>query len=161
MKKRTWFEKLTDTKGLPKIVELDGKAAQRWGGNSMVVPLPMDIYNLMSQVPSGKVTTVNEIRKALAKKYNTDIACPLTTGIFACISAWASTESTGNKAIKPIPYWRTLKSNFQLNEKFPGGVENQAEKLKSEGIEVIQKGNKFKVAPSESQFFSSENFQIF
>jgi alkylated DNA nucleotide flippase Atl1 len=139
MKKRTWFEKLTDTKGLPNIVELDGKSAQRWGGNSMVVPLPMDVYNLMSQVPSGKVTTVNEIRKALAKKYNTDIACPLTTGIFAWISAWASTESTGNKAIKPIPYWRTLKSNFQLNEKFPGGVENQAEKLKSEGFEVIKK----------------------
>ncbi|MFC1939484.1 hypothetical protein ACFLXO_02205 [Chloroflexota bacterium] len=31
------------------------------------------------------------------------------------------------------PYWRTLKAGGQLNEKFPGGVEAQAARLKEEG----------------------------
>ncbi len=31
------------------------------------------------------------------------------------------------------PYWRTLKSKGELNEKFPGGVEAQAALLQEEG----------------------------
>ncbi len=31
------------------------------------------------------------------------------------------------------PYWRTLKSKGELNEKYPGGVEAQAAHLKEEG----------------------------
>ena len=31
------------------------------------------------------------------------------------------------------PYWRTLRSKGELNEKYPGGVEAQAEHLKAEG----------------------------
>jgi len=31
------------------------------------------------------------------------------------------------------PYWRTLKSKGELNEKFPGGVEAQATHLREEG----------------------------
>jgi len=31
------------------------------------------------------------------------------------------------------PYWRTLKSKGELNEKYPGGVEAQAARLKEEG----------------------------
>jgi alkylated DNA nucleotide flippase Atl1 len=31
------------------------------------------------------------------------------------------------------PYWRTLKEGGKLNEKYPGGVEAQASRLKTEG----------------------------
>ncbi|GAI57000.1 unnamed protein product, partial [marine sediment metagenome] len=31
------------------------------------------------------------------------------------------------------PYWRTLKSGGQLNEKYPGGAEAQAARLREEG----------------------------
>jgi hypothetical protein len=31
------------------------------------------------------------------------------------------------------PYWRTLKVGGALNEKYPGGVEAQAARLKAEG----------------------------
>ncbi len=31
------------------------------------------------------------------------------------------------------PYWRTLKSKGELNEKYPGGVEVQASHLREEG----------------------------
>ncbi len=160
MKKRTWLEKLTDNKDLPKIVEVNEICSHHWGGRTMVVPSPMDVYFLMAQVPEGKVTNLNEIRKALAKKYRTDIACPLTTGIFLWISAWASTEASNGSVVKPIAYWRTLKSNMELNEKYPGGAELQAERLKTEGIQIVQKGKKLKVNLQENQFFGYENFVI-
>lgn len=42
-----------------------------------------------------------------------------------------------------IPWWRTLKSNGELNEKYPGGVENQKKLLEKEGHKIIQKGKSF------------------
>ncbi len=39
--------------------------------------------------------------------------------------------SEGKKDI--TPYWRTLKSGGELNEKYPGGVEAQAARLTEEG----------------------------
>ena len=34
------------------------------------------------------------------------------------------------------PYWRTIKEKGILNEKYPGGIEEQAKKLKAEGHEI-------------------------
>ena len=41
----------------------------------------------------------------------------------------------GNKDI--TPYWRTIKEKGILNEKYPGGIEAQAKKLKAEGHEIV------------------------
>jgi len=41
------------------------------------------------------------------------------------------------------PYWRTLKVGGVLNEKFPGGVEAQAARLRAEGHTIeLGKGKK-------------------
>ena len=41
------------------------------------------------------------------------------------------------------PYWRTVKSKGELNEKYPGGLEGQAKKLGAEGHIIIPgKGKK-------------------
>jgi hypothetical protein len=58
------------------------------------------------------------------------------TGIFIAIAARAAgeDEEEGRKDI--TPYWRTLKGKGELNEKYPGGVEDQAKKLKAEGHEI-------------------------
>jgi hypothetical protein len=39
------------------------------------------------------LTTVDLIRQALAQKHGVDIACPMTTGIFAWIAAHAAEEA--------------------------------------------------------------------
>lgn len=153
------MDKLTDSKDLPKIVELNEEGSHHFGGKTMVIPTPIDVYYLMAQVPEGKITNLNEIRKALAKKYNTDIACPLTTGIFVWISSWASTEASEGGFIKPIAYWRTLKSNMELNSKFPGGVESQAERLKAEGIQIVQKGKNLKLFVKKINFLDMINLK--
>jgi alkylated DNA nucleotide flippase Atl1 len=35
------------------------------------------------------------------------------------------------------PYWRTLKSKGELNEKYPGGIEDQADNLRAEGHTIV------------------------
>lgn len=50
-------------------------------------------------------------------------------------------RNKGNSDI--TPYWRTLKSKGELNEKYPGGVETQAARLKKEGQIILPgKGKK-------------------
>lgn len=48
---------------------------------------PIEIDKVMKKVRKGKLTTVNEIRNVLAKRYGTSIACSMTTGIFVWIAA--------------------------------------------------------------------------
>jgi alkylated DNA nucleotide flippase Atl1 len=63
-------------------------------------------------------------------------------------------EEDANEGKKDItPYWRTLKSKGELNEKYPGGLEAQAKKLKSEGhtIEVDKAGKPKRVKDWDSK----------
>jgi len=137
--KKSWREKLNDDHGLPKVEPITEKMSQRWGKGTVVIPAPREVNALMRRVPKGKVTTVNEMRTALAKKHCASIGCPITTGIFAWVAAHAAEEAAvaGEKDI--TPYWRTLKSGGELNEKYPGGVEAQASRLMKEGL-VIEPG---------------------
>jgi hypothetical protein len=148
-KKKTWREKLADNKGLPKIGRVEGKMTTRWGEGTMVIPAPMEVKELMDKVPKGKLASINELRAALAKTHRTDIACPITTGIFAWISAHAAEESAAEGAKRITPYWRTLKTGGELNPKYPGGIEGVRKRLQAEGHKVIQKGKRFLVADWE------------
>src|SRR5258706_9781973 len=91
--KKTWREKLADSKGLPKVGEVTGKMTKRWGEGTMVIPAPVEVDALMKQVPKGRLVTINEIRVALAAKHKADFACPMTTGIFSWIAAYAAAEA--------------------------------------------------------------------
>lgn len=55
------------------------------------------------------------------------------TGIFAAIAARAAEEDAEEGKKDITPYWRTLKSKGELNEKYPGGVKAQAAHLREEG----------------------------
>ena len=128
----TWREKL-EKQQEPKVVDTPPKMQKRFGAGKMLVPTPALVDALMQKAPSGQLVTVDQIRERLAKDFQVDSTCPLTTGIFVRISAEAAQEylSMGRKDI--TPYWRVIKSDGSLNEKFPGGVEAQARRLKEEG----------------------------
>ena len=121
--RKSWREKLADAKGLPKIASIEGKMTTRWGTGTMVIPAPIEVKEMMDRVPKGKLATINQLREAIAKKHATDIACPITTGIFAWIAANAAEESAAAGRKRITPYWRTLKSDGELNPKYPGGIE--------------------------------------
>jgi hypothetical protein len=133
---KTWQEKLADNKGLPKVGKVAGTMTKKWGEGTMVVPAPLEVNELMRLVPKGRVTTINEIREALARKHGVNFACPITTGIFAWIAAHAADEAAAQGRKRITPFWRTLKSTGELNPKYPGGIAAQARRLRAEGLTI-------------------------
>lgn len=131
--RKSWREKLADSKDLPRVVEITGKMSTRWGTGSICIPAPIEVDEIMKKVPKGKLITVNQIREIVARKHGATIGCPITTGIFIGIAARAAEEANAEGKKDITPYWRTLKSKGELNEKFPGGVDAQAAHLKEEG----------------------------
>jgi alkylated DNA nucleotide flippase Atl1 len=148
-KKKSWREKLADSKDLPKVEKITEKMSKRWGTGTVVIPAPMEVNEMMKKVPEGKLATINEIREALAKKHRATIGCPMTTGIFAWIAAHAAEEQRQEGKKDITPYWRTLKTGGVINAKYPGGVEGQKKLLEREGHKVVQKGKKYIVADYE------------
>ncbi len=130
---------LHDSKDMPKIqILIDQKSIEKYGGDKMYFAPPLDYDRVMKRVPYGRVTTVGEIREYFAKQSGADFTEPITAGIFVSIAAWASHQRAGDET----PYWRTLKANGELNEKYPGGIKAQREKLEAEGHTIISKGRK-------------------
>jgi len=131
--RKTWREKLTDSKGLPKVEEITDKMSKRWGTGTVVIPAPVEVDEIMKKVPRGKLITINQIRATLAQKHGATIGCPLTTGIFIRIAAEATVEDLTRGETEITPYWRVLKADGSLNEKFPGSIDAQAAHLREEG----------------------------
>jgi alkylated DNA nucleotide flippase Atl1 len=152
--KKNWREKLADDKDLPKVCEVTGKLTKRWGEGTFVIPAPREVDAMMKQVPKGRVVTINELRAALAKKHQTDFACPLTTGIFSWIAAHAAAEAETEGAKRITPFWRTLKTGGEINPKYPGGVAQIAKRLRAEGHKLVAKGKRTLVAGYEKKLFT-------
>ena len=137
--KKDFNAMLRQNKDMPKIQILKDQASiQKYGGEKMYFAPPMAYDALMRQVPQGRLITVGAMREHLAKRAGADFTDPITAGIFVSIAARASHQREQDKT----PYWRTLKANGALNEKYPGGAQAQKEKLEAEGHVVLQKGRK-------------------
>lgn len=153
-RKKSWREKLADSRELPKVVALDAAAAKRWGGRTLAIPAPRDVDALMRTVPPGRVTTINELRAAVAKQHRAAAGCPITTGIFSWIAAHAAEEGRAAGERDTTPYWRTLKRDGELNPKYPGGVPALQRKLRAEGHAFVRKGERTLVRDFENVLYS-------
>ncbi len=153
-KKKTWKQKLEDSKNFPKSLNLEPKfpcyrALKKMGaelGDSVVLAPPLEVDAIMKKVPKGQLITLKEICERLARKYKTQYCCTLTTGIFVMTAANAAEETRGD-----TPYWRTLKNNGELNKKFPGGIERQKRLLEKEGHTILSKGKRLFVEDFEKK----------
>jgi len=135
--RKSWREKLENPpKSLPKVVSGPPKWEKRFGGTRVLVPTPLLVDELIRKVPKRKLVTVKQIRERLAKDFKADSTCPLTTGIFIRIAAEVAEEDLREGKKQITPYWRVLKADGSLNEKFPGGTKAQAARLKKEGRRI-------------------------
>lgn len=142
-------QKLCDNKDMPKVEVLDDpKAIARYGGSRMLIAPPLEYDALMKTIPYGKITTTDRLRAHLANQHNADFTCPLTCGIFVNVVAHASVERDG---VDETPWWRTLKKDGELNEKYPDGVDGQKLRLEIEGHEIDQKGKHYYVKDYEQK----------
>lgn len=139
--KKKFNEMMNNSKDMPKTqIVTDEKTITKYGGNRMYFAPPIFYDELMKKVPCGKLTTVGELRNYLAKKNNADFTEPMTAGIFVSIVAWASYQRVDNIT----PFWRTLKSDGELNSKYPEAIGLQKMMLEKEGYTIIEKGKKNK-----------------
>ena len=123
--------------GMPKVqLVTDEATVKKYGGTRMYFAPPLAYDTLMRQVPPGRLTTVGELRALLARRALADFTDPITAGIFVSISAWASAQRQTDET----PYWRTLKTDGELNAKYPGGAEAQRARLEAEGHTVTRRG---------------------
>lgn len=143
--RKTWREKLADSKDFPRVQPIPEGMKKRWGAGTIVIPQPSEVNAIMRGVPKGRLATINHIREAIAKRHGATVACPICVGIFARAAAGAAQEDAADGKKRITPYWRTLKSGGEVNAKYPGGVEDQKQRLESEGHKVVAKGKRYVV----------------
>jgi 6-O-methylguanine DNA methyltransferase, DNA binding domain len=151
--KTRWRDKLEKLQE-PKLVKVPPKMMARFGKGVMLIPTPLLVDGLVRKVAKGKLVTVGEIRRRLARDFAADVTCPLTTGIFVRIAAEAAEEDRANGRKRVTPYWRVVKDDGSLYPKFPGGVEQQARYLKSEGLAVRPQGKRLHIKGFEKRLVS-------
>ncbi len=154
MAKRSFNQRLQDSKDMPKVCEItDDKAISMYGGTKMLIAPPIAYDEIMKKVPAGKLITSDYIRSYLARKHGADVTCPLTAGIFINIVAKASVE----RGVDQTPYWRTLRKDGELNEKYPEGIDGQKTYLEIEGHDIIQKGKRYFVKDYKDKLFKLDD----
>jgi hypothetical protein len=156
MTRKSYREKLADSKDLPRVEPITGKMSKRWGTGTFVIPAPLEVDGIMKKVPKGKLITIGEIRSVLARRHGATIACPITTGIFAFLAARAAEEEAAEGRKRITPYWRTLKSGGELNPKYPGGIPGVRKLLLAEGHRVVKKGKRYIVEDFEKRLVRME-----
>ena len=134
---RRWRDK-RDSEQPAKVVDIPPRMQRQWGRGTMVIARPRDVDALMRKARKGRLLTVKQIMEQVAALHGADTACPMTTGIFVRIAAESAEEELAEGRKRVTPYWRTLKSDGRLNDKYPGGVAAQARRLRAEG-HVIEK----------------------
>lgn len=158
--RKTWIQKIKDQKTFPKVLRLEKRfpcynAVHKMGANEgdpVVLVSASEICPLMAKVPKGKLVTIWEICRKIAKNHEVKGCCSLTTGIFIMSIANAVEEAIAQgdrSALTKIPYWRTLKADGFLNEKYPGGIKAHKKRLVEEGHKIIARGKKYQVADFE------------
>ena len=147
----SWREKIDKPQDV-KIVKVPPKMS-RFGSGTMLIPTPKLIDAMIRMVPKGKLVTVSELRRKLARDFRTDVTCPLTTGIFVRIAAEAAEEDRANGKKRIAPYWRVIKDDGSMNPKFPGGPAQQSRYLRAEGFEVANKGKTPRVQDFDGRLF--------
>ena len=147
-RKKSWNEKLKDRTGYPKILKLERgfpcyNALHKMGldvGDDVVIVNHSEVVELMRKVPEGKVTTIIDICRELGRRHEVKAGCTLVGGISVSTAANAVEEARSEGRDLDIPYWRTLKADGMLNEKFPGGERRHKELLEREGHKVSKRG---------------------
>lgn len=133
MKIRTSWKVKMNKPALPEIKTGPVEWNARYGGDKMVIPTPRLIEKILFEIPKSKILSLTQLREHITEECKADYACPLTTGIFLRIVAEYAEEIKNEGGLKIPPYWRIVRDDGSLFEKFPGGPEAQMEKLKREG----------------------------
>ena len=156
MAAKSFTEKLHEDKGFPRVQPLTGGMRERYGEGTILIPAALEVDELMRRPKKGQLVTIHQIREHLAERHDATMTCPIVAGIQARIAAGAAGELEEQGRKRVTPYWRTVKSKGELNEKYPGGLAAQAERLRAEGHWIVPRGKRLYVEDFEEALVSLE-----
>jgi hypothetical protein len=133
--KKSWTEKLHDARE-PQVKRLDKSFADMPEGCMMLIATPAIVDNYIKQIPKGKSVDLLTLRNELAREFQAEKTCPLTTGIFLRIVAEAANEqhSQGISWAKVTPFWRVIDEKSKLSKKLSFGADLLHELRKKEKL---------------------------
>jgi hypothetical protein len=113
-------------------------------GSSMLIVTPKMVDSIVCSVPFGKTIQQADIRTALAKRYNAQYACPVTTGISLRVVSEVAFLNFLNdsEGVDITPFWRAVDPQSALAGKLDCGRDfiiskRKAEMLYTEVTEVL------------------------
>jgi 6-O-methylguanine DNA methyltransferase, DNA binding domain len=107
------------------------------GAGKMLLPGPATVAALIEKTPAGRLITTSLLCQKLARQFNVRGTCPVTTQ--------KALEAIAHDPGAKVAYWRVVRANGGLINRFPGGAEGQAERLRKEGFTLDRKGKTPKV----------------
>jgi alkylated DNA nucleotide flippase Atl1 len=120
------------------IVDIPKERMSFFGGaGKMLLPGPTTVAALIEKMPEGKLITTTLICQKLAQQFHVRGTCPVTTQ--------KALQAIAHDPDARVAYWRVVKANGGLINRFPGGAEGQAERLRKEGFALDRKGKTPKV----------------
>ncbi len=136
--RKTWRQKLEDSKDLPRIVDAPtGPKSGPFQPGRLLIPSPLMVDAAIRTIPRGQTRTAPQVREEMARLHQADSTCPLVTGIFSNIVAHASEEAAlAGDTSRVSPWWRVLTKEGRPNPKFPGAPHEQLRRLREEGVEL-------------------------
>lgn len=127
---KTANEKLHSDKQ-PMVCVLDGKKAERYRTDSMLIPTPMQVRAAILGIGHGTTKTLKVVGDELAAANGAGVTCPMCMGMFWRIVAEAAEEDRADGKPEIAPWWRVTKEG-KANPKMPGGEENHRALIASE-----------------------------
>lgn len=138
-KKKTAIEKVR--RGVPtEVSEMPASWVAKHGPGTIAIPSGEELEERIRQIPHGATKTTTELRSEIAKAHGATLACPLVTGILWRLIGDAAEEERAAGVGDVVPYWRLVKEDGKMNEKLPGGIDQHAALLESEGHQILIKG---------------------
>ena len=133
--KKSWTEKRDCQKSF-KIKTIDKKFADIPEGSKMLIASPPIIDEYVKSIDYGKFVEPIKMRDDLAKQYQADKTCPVSSGIFLRIISEASYEEFGIGIDTITPFWRIVDPKSKLASKLTCGIDFIIENQKREEIKI-------------------------
>ena len=108
-----------NTKKQEKLVVLEKDFAGIKAGNTMFVATPQIVDAYIRDIPKGESRSIVRMRNELARQWNAQATCPVSSAIFLRISAQAAIDEMGDgrPVTEVAPFWRVISSKDKVAKK--------------------------------------------
>lgn len=136
MARKTWEEKLNADRE-PEVKPVPKDMAGMKKGQIMLIPTAKLIDQFVQQIPEGKSIDAKQMREQLAKQFNAEVTCPITSGIHLRVVAEAAFDrfDKGASIDEITPFWRVIDPKSPLIKKVAFDANFILDQRQAEGLD--------------------------